>query len=55
MCGEKALKSWLMSGDVGSPPRMRGKVHFLKVRLNERGITPARAGKRLIVILYKSL
>ena len=26
VCGEKALKSWLMSGDVGSPPRMRGKV-----------------------------
>ena len=26
VCGEKALKSWLMSGDVGSPPRMRGKA-----------------------------
>ena len=33
MCGEKALKSWLMSGDVGSPPRVRGKGKSLRKNL----------------------
>ena len=46
MCGEKALKSWLMSGDVGSPPRMRGKGPFARVCVVLDGITPAYAGKR---------
>ena len=40
---------------MGSPPRVRGKVHFLKVRLNERGITPACAGKSSIQHLTASL
>ena len=45
VCGEKAEKRRERKVRRGSPPRMQGKVHFLKVRLNERGITPARAGK----------
>ena len=46
ICGEKVLKSWLMSGDVGSPPRMRGKVGRRYGKQRQRGITPAYAGKR---------
>ena len=45
MCGEKALKSWLMSGDVGSPPRVRGKVFGQVLAALVLGITPAYAGK----------
>ena len=48
MCGEKALKSWLMSGDVGSPPRVRGKVSVRAAWRPYHGITPACAGKRLM-------
>ena len=46
VCGEKALKSWLMSGDVGSPPRMRGKVTLSNHHAFLFRITPACAGKR---------
>ena len=46
VCGEKITDETIGVVIQGSPPRMRGKVHFLKVRLNERGITPACAGKR---------
>ena len=46
VCGEKITDETIRVVIQGSPPRMRGKVHFLKVRLNERGITPACAGKR---------
>ena len=45
VCGEKALKSWLMSGDVGSPPRVRGKAKGTDIFELAQGITPACAGK----------
>ena len=45
VCGEKCGYRLPFRSIVGSPPTVRGKVHFLKVRLNERGITPAYAGK----------
>ena len=47
VCGEKALKSWLMSGDVGSPPRVRGKECSWASMTAFVGITPAYAGKRV--------
>ena len=47
VCGEKALKSWLMSGDVGSPPRVRGKEQMEQGAGRLWGITPACAGKRV--------
>ena len=46
MCGEKALKSWLMSGDVGSPPHVRGKEKGRRDGCDHQRITPAYAGKR---------
>ena len=46
VCGEKALKSWLMSGDVGSPLRVRGKALHFNPHRTGFGITPACAGKR---------
>ena len=45
VCGEKALKSWLISGDVGSPPRVRGKGPTTRARRPRWRITPAYAGK----------
>ena len=57
VCGEKALKSWLMSGDVGSPPRMRGKVTLSNHHAFLFRITPACAGKscshRSFVVLLR--
>ena len=55
VCGEKLLSVTTMRSFLGSPPPVRGKVHFLKVRLNERGITPACAGKSSIQHLTASL
>ena len=46
MCGEKfcvALHSCLR---LGSPPRVRGKVHRVRVLVDDDRITPACAGKR---------
>ena len=47
MCGEKKGGCATLYWVRGSPPRVQGKVHFLKIGLNERGITPAYAGKRV--------
>ena len=55
VCGEKAARVDRPEKGQGSPPPVRGKVHFLKVRLNERGITPACAGKSSIQHLTASL
>ena len=46
VCGEKYGVEVDFKNKKGSPPRMRGKVYFLEVGLNKRGITPACAGKR---------
>ena len=54
MCGEKALKSWLMSGDVGSPPHVRGKAGRQLGIGGLVGIIPACAGKRLCALLPMS-
>ena len=47
VCGEKLRKTAVSVRELGSPPRMRGKVSYTQLRGNCRGITPAYAGKRL--------
>jgi len=47
VCGEKEPAAEGTNGQVGSPPRMRGKVLHLSDLLILRGITPAYAGKRV--------
>ena len=45
MCGEKATSAAVASGELGSPPHVRGKVDKHKRQYNDEGITPACAGK----------
>ena len=45
MCGEKMMKAGSNCAMLGSPPRMRGKVHCSSARTAAAGITPAYAGK----------
>ena len=47
VCGEKAVIELVACVELGSPPRMRGKVLFFHIRIAVEGITPAYAGKRL--------
>ena len=46
MCGEKRRPALDVRAVPGSPPRVRGKGHALRLRLQPPGITPACAGKR---------
>ncbi len=48
VCGEKGHGSELRGRQVGSPPRVRGKVQLLPVHHDQVGITPACAGKSLL-------
>ena len=45
VCGEKRKGGGTMTIKEGSPPRVRGKVLPLKVKVHDQGITPACAGK----------
>ena len=45
VCGEKLIQSMEENEQIGSPPRMRGKVRFLQILQKESRITPAYAGK----------
>ena len=45
VCGEKWKLVMVLSPQIGSPPRMRGKVSAGKILLHDGGITPAHAGK----------
>ena len=47
VCGEKGHGSELRGRQVGSPPRVRGKVQLLPVHHDQVGITPAYAEKRI--------
>ena len=47
VCGEKCKNRMILFRVVGSPPRVRGKVHLFSMVFVELGITPACAGKRL--------
>ena len=57
MCGEKTLRIDVFDASVGSPPRVRGKVHRVSVFVHDHGITPACAGKSAVlarvVIAYR--
>ena len=46
VCGEKLFACFFLRGQLGSPPRMRGKVCGGGVVAVVEGITPAYAGKR---------
>ena len=46
VCGAKASLMLASDAELGSPPRMRGKVREIKTGKSRRGITPAYAGKR---------
>ena len=47
-CGEKPLVLLVKASSGGSPPRVRGKDGLLGGEQRGLGITPARAGKRII-------
>ena len=46
VCGEKDAEMAVLSQEMGSPPRMRGKAGKLIPFYVDEGITPAYAGKR---------
>ena len=45
VCGEKLAFPGILAREMGSPPRMRGKVLAALMPENRVGITPAYAGK----------
>ena len=47
MCGEKITDETIGVVIQGSPPRVRGKVDALSDIIQDYGITPAYAGKRI--------
>ena len=47
MGGEKWVDSWLVAHIAGSPPHGRGKDVLDEKGVQDKGITPAWAGKRL--------
>ena len=48
LCGEKSSVTKNPTGDLGSPPPMRGKGYSICRRGTGRRITPAYAGKRQV-------
>ena len=44
-CGENRQRKQRQSAGSGSPPRMRGKLHYVVTKVNRNRITPAHAGK----------
>ena len=46
VCGEKDLQNAVLGGNLGSPPRVRGKEEDEHAKGQAHGITPACAGKR---------
>ena len=49
LCGEKFVKSFKHVRTPGSPPPMRGKALMPESFVNQARITPAYAGKSLVV------
>ena len=45
VCGEKSIAAARSTPSTGSPPRMRGKVHYAGLDYDPIRITPAYAGK----------
>ena len=50
MCGENDIRQVEKYYDTGSPPRVRGKHPYKFLRSRFDGITPACAGKTLLVL-----
>ena len=50
VCGEKSLNRYTPAYRSGSPPRVRGKVLQNPISQGIVGITPARAGKRVLCL-----
>ena len=46
VCGEKPERFFFIPKQLGSPPRMRGKVIKQVLEMLDKRITPAYAGKR---------
>ena len=49
-CGEKPRLPVIMDVALGSPPRMRGKDQGFIVQITCKGITPAHAGKSVMLL-----
>ena len=49
VCGEKEVRHQSRASGIGSPPRMRGKVCCVHSPAPVCGITPAYAGKSIIL------
>ena len=54
VCGEMSFAVLIVCIALGSPPRMRGKVHLTAYFFIIWGITPACAGKRMVFAGRKS-
>ena len=52
LCGEKGTLDFIECTVIGSPPPMRGKVSDVFLQGLYTRITPAYAGKRVIVLLH---
>ena len=55
LCGEKALAKSVSSAILGSPPPMRGKGYFLPPIFLSARITPAYAGKSVLMNTMEDL
>ena len=55
VCGEKLAFSAFSARELGSPPRVRGKVGFIVLVQTAIGITPACAGKSFCWSLSRAL
>ncbi len=49
----KACSHRFCTGKAGSPPRVRGKADRAKYNNDWRGITPARAGKSILMVTFR--
>ena len=52
VCGEKSWRWMTRRRATGSPPRMRGKVKALDTIRDNIGITPAYAGKSVVLFIF---
>ena len=54
-CGEKSTERPTGRPKRGSPPRMRGKAKPFREQFKYAGITPAHAGKRMVLLMRWSI
>ena len=54
-CGEKAMSVTTMNKSQGSPPRMRGKERYFVWQEDGTGITPAYAGKSVLLVFQSAV